>query len=157
MAERDPAYADLIGTLDSLKTTVRKAALRKSLGKMGNLIKNAIQAKTPVQAGVERGDLKPGELKADLHVQIKIANDLDAATKSDKVAVFFGPNTEYVARFVEYGHENKRGPKRKGAQTTHGFTPAHPFIRPAFDATKDPAIELFEETMAEEIAKAMNG
>ena len=153
-------YQELVDQLNSLRTTVRKRALKKALGAMGNLVADAIREAAPVQKNDPRRGDDPHyniTLKDEVRVQVKIQPDEMSGIYSDRVAVFLTPHAEHVARFVEYGHVNKRGKKSRvlGNQTEHGFTDAHPFIRPAFDSTKDGAVELFGAVMADEIEKAM--
>jgi|GEM_PF-2861241 len=59
-----------------------------------------------------------------------------------------------IASLVEFGHEmlthDKKAPK-------HGLThvPPHPFMRPAFDATGDRAIEVFQENLVDGLAAVL--
>jgi HK97 gp10 family phage protein len=150
----EPEYAALIAKLDGLKTEARRLALRRALRAAGSVLLTAVLERVPVQAGSKpRGNLAIGELKADIGMSVSIVGDNDIGVKHDRVTVGPGPNTRDVARWVEYGHPNRRG--RKGAQTVHGATNPHPFLRPAWDASKEQAAAAFEATLTDQIAKAM--
>lgn len=144
-------YAELAAKLQSIAGEGRVAAERKALKAVGQLVQAAIVARAPVQSTTGHGDLAPGELKADIKARVHIANDEKAATDFSRVTVGPTKKTAYVANFVENGHANPKA--QKGLKNT----PAHPFIRPAADSTKQEATELYTEILTEEIQKVMNG
>lgn len=144
-------FADLQQNLAALKGETLKRAERKALTRVGQIVKAAIVERTPVQSGVPEGLLAPGELAASIRASVHIAND-EGTTVGDTSRVTIGPGTaktRTVANWVENGHANPRA--KKGLQ----HTPAHPFVRPAQDATEQQAIEAYAETMAAEVQKAM--
>lgn len=132
-----------------LRDEGRKKAVRKALRAAGNLLKDAISEGAPVQAGEQRGEFKPGELKAGFVLSVQMSND---GIQKDQVTVRPKPYLAGLASMIENGHENRRG-KKHGPQSKHGRTPAHPFVRPAWDTTHEAAAALFEETAAAEIEK----
>jgi HK97 gp10 family phage protein len=148
-------YDELLGRLDSLKTVTRKKALKKSLRAMGELMRDAIVAIAPEQVENAHGVLKPGQLKADIRVSVHVADDENAADDSDRVTIGPTRKTIDIATDVEIGHSNRPRTVPRPVPRTES-TPAHPFVRPAFDATEEQAVTLFQETMAAEIAKVMN-
>jgi HK97 gp10 family phage protein len=144
-------FSDLIAKLDSLKGDALKKAERKALTEVGQIVKTAIVERTPIQSGVAEGILKPGELAANIKSTVHVATDL-STTRADVSRVTIGPGTAVtrsVANWVEHGHANARA--TKGNKTT----PAHPFVRPALDATQQQAIDAYAATMTAEVTKAL--
>jgi HK97 gp10 family phage protein len=137
--------------LDALDGELLQAAERKALKAVGDLIQEAIVAKAPERTDDETGGLlAPGELKASIKSHVHVA--ADAGTLSGKTSnVVIAPSGPAypVARWVEYGHANRPGSKRPN-------TPAHPFIRNAFDEVQQAAVDLYAETMATAIKEAIN-
>jgi HK97 gp10 family phage protein len=146
-------FAALIAKFDKINGEGLKQAERKALKVVGKLVQDAIVAKAPVRTdGTPAGNaLKPGALKADIKARVHISSDAKAA-QGDTSYVSIGPGkaTSHVARWVENGHANPKAVK--GAKTT----PAHPFVRPAADATKQASIDTYEAIMTAEIAKELN-
>lgn len=147
-------YDDLLNTLQALPGETRKKALRKSLGAMGKVVEAAIKVRAPFQAGeYAGGKLKPGELSQGFKTNVHIAKDANATTDQDYVEIGPNKNVDFVARFVEDGHATRPRTKESKRPRVDRVQP-HPFVRPAFDATKDEALAVLEETMAAEIQKA---
>ena len=148
--------AELQARLHSLASDARIAAERKALRAVGTLVQTAIVERAPQQSSTPHGELAPGELKADIKARVHIATDENAATDVSRVTIGPTSKTAYVANFVENGHANR--PRNKpSSRARKENTPAHPFIRPAQDATQQKAIDLYAEIMAAEIQKVMNG
>jgi len=131
--------------LDQLPKGIVVGGYAKALRKGISVIESAIEAKTPIQLRNSGGDLvvEGGELKA----AIKSTVDVDPGGKGGDAGITFG-NQTHIANFVEYGHRmvgHKPGKKQVGQ------VPAHPFIRPAFDATAEKAIDVFAESLAETV------
>ena len=145
-------FANLIAKFDRINGEGLKAAQRKALKAVGKTVQETIIAKAPVRTdGTPAGNaLKPGELKADIKARVHIATDAKAATDTSYVTIGPGKKTAHVARFVENGHVNTKAVR--GAKNT----PAHPFIRPAADATRQTVLDEYEAIMTAEISKEMN-
>ena len=145
-------FATLIAKFDRINGEGLKTAQRKALKAVGKIVQEAIVAKAPVRTdGTPAGTaLKPGELKADIKARVHISTDVKAATDTSCVIIGPGKKTAHVARWVENGHINTKAVK--GAKNT----PSHPFIRPAYDATKQTVLDEYEAIMTAEIAKEMN-
>ncbi len=147
-------FQALKAKLDGLSGETRVKAERKSLRAVGDLFKTSIIELAPEQSATPHGDLAPGALKADIKVRVHVATE-DSTTMGDTSRVTIGPgrSTEYVANWVENGHAGRRSATREGPARN---VPAHPFVRPAFDANEDKAVDLYAETMAAENEKAMS-
>lgn len=120
--------------LDTAPERIVKHAFAKSLAAAAVPVVQELQMRTPV----EHGDLKA-------HIMTDIA--IDANGKGGSAAVGFG-REGHKALWVEFGHRmvgHKPGKKQVGQ------VPAHPFIRPAFDASANKAIEAFSETLLESL------
>lgn len=103
------------------------------------------------------GMLPPGALKND--IVIRFLKDAAGA-----ISAKVGPAklTAHVARWVEYGHRIVRGGRNRikangkqyGNGVANGEVPAHPFIRPAYEATRQQVITTICKTLATELEKA---
>lgn len=119
--------------LRSAGTKLAAKALRRALRVGGNVLRDEIRARTPVETGILRKNVK-------LRVSV-------SAKREESIAkVGFGRQT-VVARAVELGHRQLTHKKQGKKQV--GQVPAHPFIRPAFEAAKQKAIDAFAQTIRE--------
>ena len=148
-------YDDLLAKMNALPGETRTKALRKSLRAMGKVVEAAIIERAPEQSDTPHGSLAKGELKGNIGTRVHIAQDENSATEHDSVVIGPGRKTAYIAEFVETGHANRPRSKPSNKPRTDRVE-AHPFVRPAFDATKEEAIAVFEQTMADEIRKAFD-
>ncbi len=137
-----------------------KKIIRKALRKGAEVERAAIQERAPERPDLPSGTaLPPGALKGDIEVH--------ATTDGDNLAITIGPGkyTKHAAGWVEYGHQMVVGGKRrldkkgrirgngrlvKVNGTTVSQVPAHPFIRPAFDATATAATDAIVESLTED-------
>ena len=142
--------------LTQLDADVQQKVLRSALRAEGQVFKAAVEAAAPVK--VEPGGVLPdGALKTD--VILRVGTD-DAVRPA--AAVGFGSLTRRVAGWVEYGHrlirrhiEGKIRLRVKGGGTgvQIGTVSAHPFIRPAFEASVAEANAAFAEKFSQELRK----
>jgi HK97 gp10 family phage protein len=138
LSELDAAMADL-GSGDAVEQVCRRA-LREG----GNVMKAAIAANAPVRPDLPSGTaLPPGALQSDITVTVSKDSD-----NSFSAWIEPGKFTRHVARFVEYGHELIHGKNRKAV----GDVRAHPYIRPAFDANEDLAVDAVSESISRDIS-----
>jgi HK97 gp10 family phage protein len=149
---------ELKSKLDQLSTKEADAAIRKALRAGAAIEQAAIAERAPVKVDTG-GTLPEGALKSD--IVVKMTRD-----GQGNIAAIVGPDklTSHVARWVEYGHRLVRdgysrvlaNGKTKGSGKQVGNVPAHPFIRPAFEATADEVAQTIASTLAAEIEKAAN-
>jgi HK97 gp10 family phage protein len=148
-----PSTAATITGLDELNATMEalqkgsfEKAARKALRAAGTVIQAAIRERTPIRDdGKHSGTALPsGALAADINLSnVRHPGGTDAY----QISVAPGKYTAHVARFVEYGHENAKG---------GGSTPAHPFIRPGYEASEAEASEVLVAVFLEEQTKLVN-
>lgn len=125
--------------LQTLQREVAGPGMERALRAGGRVIRTAMQERAPVLDKRTPGSsaLPPGSLRAGIRVY---------SPKDVKpVEVLVGPNakTAHVARFVEYGHRQVHGGQLKvlpngktlGKGKAGRDVPAHPFLRPAFEAS----------------------
>lgn len=108
----------------------------------GRVIEERLLAGTPERDEGERNEDEPHLIDSSV-IEIK----LDSQNRGVQVKVGFG-RMGYKALLVEYGHVllgHKPGKKPLGS------VPAHPFMRPAADASAEPAIEAFAQSLAETV------
>ena len=152
------------GEFDEIRATFRallgenhRKMQRKALKRVGDLITTEAKRRAPARAGeyARGGVLKPGELAASIKPHVHVPTD-EAALAGKPSGVVVAPEGKVygIAVAIENGHANRRG-KKGGKQSTHGNTPAHPFMRPAADATRDEAESVYESSLVEDIQKAM--
>jgi len=98
-----------------------------------NVIAAELVTKTPIRVSESEGNLSGGDLVKHLVTDVTV----DADSRGVTAAVGFGSQGQ-VANWLEYGH---RMVTHAGKQV--GDVPAQPFVRPAFDASADAAIEAF--------------
>lgn len=136
-----------------------RAHQRKALRKVGKLVKDAMKARAPVRSGEysRGGALKPGELAASIQEHVHVPTDEQIlAGKPSGVVVAPSGNLYGLALAIEYGHAIVHGGRTGKGGTVHSArVPAHPFIRPAADATREEAEATYEASMVEDIQKAM--
>ena len=147
-----------------------EAAIRKALRNGGNIVNAAIVERAPEKDGTG-GSLPDGALKHDIITRVK-------KQKDGEFTVIIGPDklTAHVARWVEYGHRQVVGGRsrvladgtvvgpgkqiyiRPGKSSIGtGSVPAHPFIRPAWEAVHTEATEAIVTTLIAEINKQSKG
>jgi HK97 gp10 family phage protein len=116
----------------------------------------AITERAPVK-DTSGGLLPDGALKSDVTVTTHRYKD-----GTPYVTVQPGKYTARVAQWVEYGHRLIRGGyskvlkngKTKGPGKVIGDVPAHPFIRPAYEASREAVADTIGKTLLAEIEKS---
>jgi HK97 gp10 family phage protein len=149
--------AELQAKLDDLGTKAAERAIRNALRAGAAIEQAAITERAPIKVG-SGGILPDGALKSDFTVTIK-------KDSNGGMAAIVGPGkyTAHVARWVEYGHRivtggyskvlksgKVRGPGKVHAESV----PEHPFIRPAWEATRDEVTQTVAKTLVAEVEKA---
>lgn len=145
-------HVEMFNGLDQeLKTKIVRSAVRDAT----NVITAAVQAATPVNSDdlASGTSLPPGAMKSDVHT--RMSRQPEPGTQAGLCE--FGKLTYWVARLVEYGHKNIKGGKANSGGKEIGFVPAHPFIRPAFEASAAAAQEQFRESMDRGINAYLKG
>ncbi len=147
--------SELQAKLDALTQKQADRCIRTAL-KAGAVIEQAaIVERAPIRDGTG-GYLPPGALKSD--IVIRFLKDTTGV-----ISAKVGPAklTAHVARWVEYGHRIVQGgrnrivtDKQRGNGVVTGEVPAHPFIRPAYEASRAEVISTICKTLATELEKA---
>lgn len=136
---------ELDAKLSEMSTEMSTKIVRKALRAGGKVMQEAIAEAAPVKADTARGgtSLPPGTLKSDIIVTL-------GRDDEGSPAAIVGPGkyTAHVANFVEYGHRqvtggysNIKNGKASGPGKSTGQVPAYPFIRPAYEATREASVE----------------
>lgn len=95
-----------------------------------NVFAGALASRTPVRSGK-------------LAASLVIAVEVDSDARGGAAAVGFGKQG-HVANWVEYGHRMVgHAPNKKET----GAVLPHPFMRPAFDASADEALQAFQDSL----------
>jgi hypothetical protein len=137
--------------------------IRRGLRAGGELMQEAISAAAPVRtepwSGKQKNpawNLPPGALKSDITLRV----GKNEETGGFSAWVQPGKYTRKVAGWVEYGHRSVRGGRymnfgKRGKGVQVGETPAHPFIRPAYEATAAASFEAVRESILADVTKAV--
>lgn len=120
--------------LQTLPKHVVASGFLKAGQAAGKVIKDAVAARTPE---------KTGDMKAALMMEV----ELDSDFRGVNVEIGFGKQG-YKANFVEYGH---RMVGHQPEQKDLGTVEPHPFMRPAAEVSAEGAIDMFSETLMEEL------
>lgn len=152
----------LTGGLDAIRLKLKQQGEHKAVRAGARVIQEAMVERTPVQAGTNVGSdsLEPGAMKDDIRVQM--------IDDEGEPAALIGPGkkTAHVANWVEYGHrmvtggQSKllgKGKSRGSGKASMVDVPAHPFLRPAFEASEQEALAAVEASLSkdlEEVARA---
>lgn len=147
---------ELDAKLTELGTKAATRIIRKGLNAGGEVIQAAVQERAPVRPDLPSGDALPvGALAQD--IQLRFGRDDEGLP-----AAIVGPGkyTSHAANWVEYGHRLVKGgysSVKRGKLQGHGHqigtVPAHPFIRPGYEASAPEAVEVAVKTMTEEVEK----
>lgn len=111
---------ELKANLEKLGADVAKGVMTEGLEAGGKVLMAGILPRTPVREG-------------ELAAHITMATEVAPSGTAGEVKVGFGKQG-HIARFVEFGHKMVT---HEGKQVGH--VPAHPFMRPGFDASKTEA------------------
>lgn len=134
---------ETIAMLRDAPRDIAAAGFAKAGRAAGNVIQAELERRTPVDTG---------ELKKALRVDV----ELDAQLRGVHVSAGFGKQG-YKANWVEYGHKISRARlgKRFGNIEHYlsgkGFVPAHPFMRPAFEASAQASVDAFAESLKQTV------
>lgn len=130
-----------------------RPVMKKAIRVGARIVKAEIASRAPIRPDAPSGDaLPPGALKSD--ISIRTLKDTGA---DEAVSIQPGKLTAHIARFVEFGHRLVKGGrnhiKRGGPGKVIGHVPAHPFVRPAFEASQKPVQDAIEESLAKSLQK----
>lgn len=158
MAIETTGIAEMKAKMQALRQQVRGPLAQRAVRAGGRVIQAAMIERTPINIEKNTGSnsLDPGAVKSDIKVRFP------AKENDHETTALIGPGkkTGHVARWVEYGHrmvhggQSKVGPdgKVRGRGIVHDEdVPAHPFLRPAYEASVAEA----REAEAAELAKGL--
>lgn len=155
--------AQLGRALQSIPAVLATRVMREALHAAGDVMAAAAEATAPVLSG---------ELKSDIIVKVHVSGGLDSNY------VLVGPGYDRGSLRVRGVRRNRRGALEADVDTTdspgiyggfveeghaiefgNGEVPPHPWLRPAFEASKEEAVEVFATYVRaglEAIAAAVN-
>ena len=125
---------ELLATVESLPKNIANKALRKGLEAGATVMGKEVQARVPVGPASKRNEAY-GHLRDSVGIAVTIPRDGFHGFGN----VGFG-DKDYLAKWVEFGH---RQIGHKPGKKDLGFVGAHPMLRPAFDASSEPAFDAF--------------
>jgi HK97 gp10 family phage protein len=153
---------ELDAKLSELGDKAAKRIMGAGLRAAGEVFAEAVRARAPVRSGGAGGSaLPPGALKNDIGYHV--GGTEDGGRPLPAVFVRPGKYTQRVANWVEYGHRqvhggylklNRATGQRRGPGRETGAVPAHPFIRPAYEAARERAAQACCDAIAKGVEKA---
>jgi HK97 gp10 family phage protein len=150
--------------LTKLGVKVAATLTARALRAGGNILAEAQRDHAPMLDKKWPGSdsLEPGALKDDINTLLNIDGEKGVAE------IYVGPgyDTDYVANWLEKGHdavtheEYAKGLRqhRKGQrhETVASFVEPHPFMKPAFDAAGQAAMDKALEVLADGISEELD-
>lgn len=121
--------------LERIASEVGRKALAPALGAAAAVIADAVRIGAQAHS-------RTGKMAAAVEIGIEMSSD----GQRGEADIGFGDQAA-IAMHVEFGH---REITESGADV--GQVPAHPFIRPAFDSSKDEAVNAFTQTFTDRVA-----
>jgi len=137
---------DLKRSLSDLSKNQSARILNKALAAGCEVFRDDEVERCPERPDLPSGTaLPPGDLKRDVDIKHKRgARALWAVGPG-----FYGKQ----AHLVEFGHDMVVGGKKHSGGQKVGRVPPHPYIRPAYEAGIQPAIDVIRQTVADELGK----
>jgi HK97 gp10 family phage protein len=131
-------FGDIAKRLKEMPQKIQNRALRKALTSAIDIVGKEVQVRCPEKTGL---------MKQNIGVKVKIDSREGGAAI---VGFNDGPGEipqGVLALWVEVGHEDRGHGKTKSKRKNLGTVAAHPFLRPALDATKTQAMDAFAESL----------
>lgn len=142
-----PNLREVQELLTKASRTVASQGMVRALSAAANVIADEVERRTPVKKEDTGGLLDRGVLRESLMVKVT----LDAQFRGGTAEIGFGKNG-HVALWLEYGHL-LLGRGAPGHRPILRRIPAYPFMRPAFEASAQPAVETFARVLEETVRK----
>lgn len=131
---------------DTLPALICSHAMSEALHAGIDVIETAVVDVTPVQVF---GPLEQGETRLREAAMTDVV--VDSRGRGGIASMGFGKEG-HKANWVEYGH---RMVGHKPGKADLGEVPPHPFMRPAFEASADAAIEAFTDSLTDSVNKGL--
>ena len=128
-------------TMDSMPLKFQQRIQRAALKASGEVVAATMRANCPIAPKASHPDAEPGELRDSIGVGVKVSRDL-----SDSVATI---SPQYTGMCDAQGHTS-RDPGVYSFFCEFGTFKMlpEPFIRPAYEATKEQAQEVYAEVVS---------
>ena len=143
---------ETLDMLENLPKNIVLGGFSKALHAAGSIMEAEVEKRTPIRLEIDGGDLvvSGGALKSDVYHEVTLDSNYRGG-----VAIVSFRKYSHIANWVEYGHRmigHKPGKRQlSGPRTPDGMVRPNPFIRPAFEASKDRAIDAFARSIAETV------
>lgn len=116
---------DLVASFKELREYIKGDPIRRAVRAAATIMLEAIRQNAPIQTG---------KLRDNLTVRTRVTREtIRARVAVNTIGKADNQRNAFYWRFVEFGH---KGPHGSGAGTS-----AHPFITPAYEATKTEAAQ----------------
>lgn len=152
----------MVARLDGCAEEVRTKGKRKALRAGGKVIEKTMKARAPVLESrtAQSTALPPGAVRDGIRTYVHDGED-------GEPEALIGPaaKVEHVARWVEFGHRQVKGGYSKvlangrtrgPGKAAEVDVPAHPFLRPAYEESREAALAAEQASLAETIEKAVS-
>lgn len=153
-----PKVADFKIDIDHAKKAIRDLPMtvgvnvyRRGLAGGARIVRDAARAKVPVRYGKLRRAIQVGTTKSSKRVNGVPAEVVAYANvKKGKPK-----GARYYAHLVEFGTAPHDQPNRKRGPRHHPGSKAQPFMRPAFDETKERVVKAVQESLVKAVDDAV--
>jgi HK97 gp10 family phage protein len=140
---------DLTAALKDLPGNIEKNALRTGAFRAAQFMRDKVKDQAPVSSGTppKGGRFRkypPGTLKESIRAK---------RSRGNRGEVAAGVTGAFYTKRVEFGHVLKG---HRPGKVTLGHVPANPFIRRAFEASKDEAADSMKRGIIEAIKKGLD-
>jgi HK97 gp10 family phage protein len=151
--EMDVDTSNFERNLTDLGVKIAATITARALRAGGEVLAGAQRDFAPVRKDKHSGGnaLRPGEVRDSIQTMLDIDGEKGYAQITVGPGYADGVDTDYVANWLEHGHELTRGKKRKSKFVGKGFVEPYPFIGPAFQASAQEALDAILQTMADGI------
>jgi hypothetical protein len=145
--------------LAQLKGPVARRLIHDAVLDGGAVMQAEVRLRAPTRPALPHGTaIPPGALKGDIELRFGFSEEgLPAAI------VMPGKYTKHVARWLEYGHRLVRGGyskalaggRTRGRGVEIGVVKPYPFLRPAFETSRQAAVEATVQSLQRNLPTAI--
>nr|DAH83227.1 MAG TPA: tail component [Caudoviricetes sp.] len=147
-------FDDLEQTLLSLNAKVGSDALRSAANAGATIIKDEVVIRAPEKSGILKEAIYQKHIPEQSTDRRQVYFVSWRKGKKSTTDAFYG---DWVERGHWYVPPRPKGVTYKAHRAANRaiFVPAHPFLRPSFEAKKDVAIDAMRSKLAENVQKAI--
>lgn len=148
-------FEAVIRMLEGLPDQVGSDALRSAANAGASIIKAEVIARAPRQKGILKDNIYQKHIE-ELSSQTSQTYHVSWRKQGKDDVPFYGAWVEYGHWYVPRKPEGITWKKHR-ADAKPVFVPAHPFLRPGYEAKKDAALTAMRDRLKERVSEALKG